>query len=278
MGLDAAQRRERDRALLREAHAHDLSGIAILDKSEPKAMADLRAWNAQRRAKVKSATTGPWVLGVRQISAERRNVQAQRAFKRADAAYWVLVMHWEALLHKLAQMDEFRFRLPPQELRGMYYEIGYHVAIRLDVDRAIFGTYLMHWRHNFLGRAPEVMSMVHAPTSVLGLSAMRTMESLDAPPEVNAATGATGPARLDLLVAEGGHQSLEDRSTFAAIYSRLSEGERERMDAYRTCERLDDVGERFGFGRERARQVRDELILKSRKILRVPKDAPRIAF
>lgn len=266
MAGDAATRRERDLTLLVQAAAYNTTGIAELDRAAPGPMADLRQQDQERRSTAHSATEGPWLLGVRDLARVLSNAPAQRAFQRADQCYWSLVLHWLPMISGMARVDEVRYHLPVGDLQGLYSEIGYHVAIRLDPERAVFGTYFQAWRKSFIGRAPELQSLVHETVSVKGLSARLTLRSFDEP----ATEDSPGAAReLDgaLAVTDERYDYLDLHAAKGRIMSRMNERNRKLFQVFCQHENGATAGEVLGVCRERARQLRNAVIAKGTAIV-----------
>lgn len=266
MAVDAATRRERDLALLVQAAAHNSTGIAELDRAAPGPMADLRQQDQDRRSTAHSATEGPWLLGVRDLARVLSIVPAQRAFQRADQCYWALVMHWRPMIQRMAKFDEIKYHLPMGELQGMYSEIAYHVAIRLDLDRAVFGTYFQAWRRSFIGRAPELQSLVHGSASALGLNARMALRSFDEPvPEDRPM--ANRELTEALALDDSRFDDLDLHAASQKIQARLTERDLGLFRLFCEYDKNTDAGEVLGVSRERARQLRNAVITKGAAIV-----------
>lgn len=266
MAEDSAARRARDSALLVKAASYNGVGIAALDLAVPLLMADLRSQDAERRRTAHSATEGPWLLGVRDLARVLCVTPAQRAFRRADQCYWSLVLHWLPMISGMARVDEVRYHLPVGDLQGLYSEIGYHVSIRLDPERAVFGTYFNSWLKSFIGRAPELQSLVHETVSVKGLSARLTLRSFDEPDT----EGSSGAAReLDgaLAVTDERYDYLDLYAAKGRIVSRMNERNRKLFQVFCQHDNGVTAGEVLGVSRERARQLRNAVIAKGTAIV-----------
>lgn len=266
MAVDAATRRERDLALLVQAAAHNATGIAELDRAAPGPMADLRRQDQERRRTAHSPTEGPWLLGVRDLARVLCIAPAQRSFQRADQCYWALVLHWRPMIRRMAKFDEIKYHLPVGELQGMYSEIAYHVAIRLDLDRAVFGTYFQAWRRSFIGRAPELQSLVHGPVSEKGLNARMTLRSFDEPAPENY-PGANADLEDALAVEDSRYEDLDLHAASQRIQARLTERDLRLFQLFCEHDKNTDAGEVLGVSRERARQLRNAVIAKGAAIV-----------
>lgn len=266
MAVDAAKRRERDRALLVQAGTHNAAGIAELDRALPGLMAALRRQDKERRCNAHSATEGPWLFGVRELAREHTVTLAKQAFKRADGCYWSLVMHWRPLIQSMAKFDEIKYGLSVGELQGMYSEIAFNVAIRLDLDRAVFGTYFKAWRRSFLARAPEIQSLVHGSVSEKGLNARMLLRSFDEPVNDDR-PHAKQELDESLALDDPGYDNLDLHAAKRRIRADLNKRDRHLFQLFCEHAKNTDAGEVLGVSRERARQLRKAVISKSSAIL-----------
>lgn len=266
MAEDSAARRARDSALLVKAASYNGAGIAALDLAVPLLMADLRSQDAERRRTAHSATEGPWLFAVRDMAREHAITPAQQAFKRADACYWALVMHWSPMIHRKAKHDEIKYRLPIGELRGMYSEIAFHVAVRLDLERSAFGTYFNAWRRSFINRAPELQTLVHGCVSEKGLNARMAVQSFDEPAPENWPK-AKKNLEESLAVADRGFDDLDLHAAMNRINSQLNGRERDLFRIFAEFDMNTDASRVLGVSRERARQLRNAVIAKGTAIV-----------
>lgn len=256
MYLGPTERKQRDGQLLQRAAQAEALGQARLERVLP---AEVAAVQVRHEAgKAKAATVGPFRASLRQLANAYNVGPALEAFKAADHAYWGVVMHWSALVYKYAIRDEITYQLPAGELRGAYLIAAYEAAIRLDPERANFGTYFTFWRHQALVRAPEVLSLVHKDISRNGLRAcVRQITTLDAP----------GDDGGDLLVErmEGAwidpSEALAHDAIpfFQELERHLSYRQRVILAALRHGNSYAEVGRQLNLSRERVRQRWEEI-------------------
>lgn len=251
--------RRRDAQILARAWSEDARAEALLVAQAPGPVEEIRADLERRHGRAADRTLGPWRLRLRALARQLDLADAVAAHRRADEAYWSLVLQWRPFITRKARYDEVRFHVAPGELQGLYCEIGYVVAIRMDPDVAAFGTYFNQWRRSVAPRAPETTSLVHAARRH-GLNARISALSLDYV-YTSADTGAESTLQDAIPVEPNGDlERLERADLFAAVRPRLSDLHRRYLEAFLECETMDEVGARFGVTKQRVSQVRVALV------------------
>lgn len=256
MGI--AETRARDERWLQQAWAHDVAGEAALVQALPERVAQLRQMVGPRR------TRWLWQDGLRALARAERVEPALAAFARADDRYWSVVLAWRAWILRRAEHDEQHVGVAKGELGGLYFEIAYAVAVRMDPALAGFGTYFNHWRRSLMPRATEVRTLV-AGSKALGVRARTVIVSVDKPRYANEDEDARS-----LLDEMGGtdpaFDALEGADLFATVRPRLSPRMVAYLDLLREEDNMAVIARKQGVSREAVRQNVNRLVAEIRAL------------
>lgn len=254
MPSSAGPARQRDIALIGEAHWHDAAGFDALRLVLPAEVADL-----EKDLGGPGATHGPIRLAMRDLAARYRVGPALEAFRRADDCYWRVVMAWKPWIMHLATRNEAMCGMAHGELTGLYWYIGYNTAIRLDPEVASFSTLFKYWRMSIAPRSPELRTVVDK-RSENGSRSRMTVTSLEL--MVNAVDSEDQHMVTVELVAEPTNDMdrLDARDLFATVVPRLKPSDATLLAMLRENDNLSDLAKSLGVCRERVRQKRLRLI------------------
>lgn len=264
MRLGRAERCKRDSELLSAAQSYETEAAESVARAHPLDLEQLRACCAS--GNFRNRTPGPWRLGLRAIARTRGLRPALAAFRQADGAYWSVVTNWLSLIHKLAIQDGLRLQLPIDDLKGAYFLAGYEAAIRLDPERANFGTYFSFWRKRVLMRDPEALPLVYAGADrdgnrvrLPGILSLDVSQDEDGDLWVERMAGPwVDPSEV---------LAMDPARVFLAVDAHLPHRLRVVLKLLREVDNCSTIGGRLGYSRERARQNRDEILAVAREIL-----------
>lgn len=256
--------RERDARWIAEATALEAAGEAIVMAQHRAEMEAFLVKCANGNGPDRVNTAGPWRLRLREVARGAKLDAAVQHFNAADRLYWRIVLAWSSMLQQYARRDEHFQGMPAGELTGLYWYIGYMVAIRLNPEQASFGTYFATWRRSIGPRSPEMGRLVHDSNRWRGRKSEIRVESLDQP-----ASDDSGERRVNLVPAEDGDviERICAKQVWQVLDPALSDKQRSILNDLRTCDDMAEIGRLRGMSRERVRQHKEAILSAARERL-----------